>query len=124
MNDAVIEFPWVEQLPKREKSRLAKLWDHFAEVRAIQREHGTIVPVKLAADLAGVTRQRIDDLVERGQLVRIYVNGHPFITENSFVEWAKTERKNGRPLKVLATNKEIWKAAHEAAKVTVKNTSK
>lgn len=124
MNDAVLEMPFVAELPKREKSRLAKLWDHFTEVRALQREHGTLVPIKLAADLAGVSRQCIDEHIERGQLIRIEVHGHPFITENSFVEWAKSERKAGRPIKVPSSNKDLWKVSQAAARGIVENTSK
>jgi hypothetical protein len=121
MSEAVLDFPFVEQLPKREKSRLAKLWDHFTEVREASKVHGMLVPMTMAADLAGVSKQRILQIIEDGRLVRIEVNGHPFITENSFVEWAKGERKAGRPLKVPATNKELWKATQQAAKVIVKD---
>ena len=110
------EFPFVEGLPKREKSRLVRLWEHFAEVREAVEQHGMLVPIKLAADLAGVTRQRIDDLVNRGQLNRIEVGGHPFITENSFVEWAKSERKNGRPLKIPETKSALWKVSQSSLK--------
>jgi hypothetical protein len=124
MSEAVLDFPFVEELPKREKSRLAKLWDHLAEVRAIQREHGMPIPVKFAADLAGVSHQRIMQIVEDGRLVVIEMQGHRYITENSFVEWAKSERKHGRPLKVVASNKELWKASREGARSLSKDSSK
>jgi len=108
------EFPFVEQLPKREKSRLLKLWDHFAEARALTKEHGMLVPVQLAASLAGVSNQRIHQLMEADQLKRVELNGHPFVTENSFVVWAQSERKNGRPFKDLAKG-ETWKLAKQIA---------
>lgn len=116
------EFPFVQQLPHREKSKLVKLWDHFAAVRMAMDQHGMLVPVKLAAELAGVSRQRIDELVERDQLVRIDLAGHPFITENSFVQWAKSERKNGRPLKQHSAA-DTWKIAKKvvASKTASKN---
>jgi hypothetical protein len=124
MNEAVLDFPFVQTLPKREKSRVAKLWDHLAEIRAIEREHGRLIPMQFCADLADVSKQRIFTLVEEGRLVRMDVNGHPHITANSFEEWAKSERKAGRPLKVLATKKEIWKASERAAKALVEKVSK
>lgn len=93
------EFPFVEELPKREKSRVMKLWDHFKEAKAIMAEKGMLVPVKLAGDIAGVSHQRILQLCQARTLERIELHGHPFITENSFVEWAKSERKAGRPFK-------------------------
>lgn len=124
MNEAVADFPFVATLPKREKSRLARLWDHFAAVREISKEHGMLVPVKMAADLAGVSHQRIADLIGDGRLVRIDLHGHRYVTENSFVEWAKSERKNGRPLKVQSSNESVWNASLRAAKGIVENTSK
>lgn len=108
------EFPFVQQLPQREKSKLVKLWDHFAAVRMAIDQHGMLVPVSLAAELAGVSRQRIDQLVDSDRLVRIELNGHPFITENSFVQWAKSERKNGRPLKQHSAG-DTWKIAKKIA---------
>jgi len=119
------EFTFVQELPLREKSRLQKLWDHFAEVRKIVTEHGMLVPIALAAELAGVARQRIDELVEHGQLHRVELNGKPFVTENSFVAWAKSERKDGRPLGVeTISNKEMWAVASKVARQSRKNTSK
>lgn len=97
-----LTIPTFEDLPKREKSRLQKVWEHFAEVRAIAKEHGLLVPIALAADLAGVSRQRIDELCERGLVIRIELNGRPFVTENSFVAWAKSERQVGRPLQEVS----------------------
>jgi len=108
------DFPFVEQLPKREKSRVVKLWDHFAEVRALTNQHGMLVPVQLAASLAGVSRTRIDELVGDDVLKRIELHGHPFITENSFVAWAQSERKRGRPLKDRSDG-QVWKIAKEIA---------
>jgi hypothetical protein len=60
-----------------------------------------LMPIAFAAKIAGVSRQRIDDLVERGQVERVVLNGHPFVTEESFIAWAKSERKAGRPFKLV-----------------------
>lgn len=91
------EFPFVEGLPKREKSRLQKLWDHFQEVKEISAEKGILVPVRLASSLGGVSVQRIDQLCVVGKLERVYVDEHPFVTEQSLLAWARSERKSGRP---------------------------
>ena len=72
---AAAEFPFVKALPKREKSRLARLWDHFQEVRAATAEHGVLMPQHYAADLLGVSRQRVHVLVNEGRLVVVDVGG-------------------------------------------------
>lgn len=100
MNDAVLDFPFVAELPKREKSRLAKMWDAFNEMKELQKRHGSLVPVQVCAALGGVSNQRICQLADEGRLVRIEFHGHPYIAEDSFVEWASSERKSGRPLGV------------------------
>ena len=93
-----LDFEFVKGLPVKEKSRWRKVVDHFTDVKAVVREHGMIIPVKLAADIAGVSKQRIHELLEGGQLKRVDFHGHPFVAENTFVEWAKSERKAGRPV--------------------------
>ncbi len=105
----VMEFPYVEQLPKREKSRLKKLWEHVAEIRAITEEKGLLLPVKLTASLLDISQQRIDQLCQAGSLERVNINGHPFVTETSIIEWGSSERKAGRPPNLPTTMKESWK---------------
>jgi len=100
--EATLQFPFVERLPAREKSKLAKLWRHFDEVKELMKEKGTLVPMTIAADLIEVSRQRVDELVERGHLERVEFHGRPFITEVSLVRWARAERpKGGRGHKSL-----------------------
>lgn len=111
---AAIEFPFVERLPKREKSRLQKAWDLFQEAKAAQDKHGFLVPERLAAKVAGVSQQRISQLRQAGVLLTVDIDEHPFITEDSLVEWMKSERKRGRPPKVQ-TASECWQAAREFA---------
>lgn len=91
------EFAFVEELPKREKSRWQKLWEHFEEIKRITAEKGMLLPLSLAAQIAGVSRQRISDLCDNGTLDRVVMDGHPFVTEDKFVAWAKSDRKGGRP---------------------------
>lgn len=97
---AVAEFPFVKALPKREKSRLARLWDHFQEVRAATAEHGVLMPQHYAADLLGVSRQRVHVLVNEGRLVSVDVGGARYVTEASMMAFARSERATGRPLGV------------------------
>jgi len=92
---AVREFPFVATLPKRERSRIGRLWDHFTELSALADVHGMLLPPTLAADLAGVSKQRIQQLMDGGRLEAVEFNGRRYITENSFVEWAKSQRKSG-----------------------------
>jgi hypothetical protein len=107
------EFPFVENLPKREKSKLRKVWEELETLRQVSAEKGQLLPMAFAAKLAGVSRQRIYDLCEAGRLESVQINGHPFVTENSLVEWVKTERKAGRPPKVPQTMGEMVKVCVE-----------
>lgn len=94
---SVNEFPFVAELPKREKSKLAQLWENFQEIKAIQERKGTIVPPLIAAELLGVCRQRVWQLMEDGRLERVTWRGQTFVTEADLLAFAESERKNGRP---------------------------
>ena len=112
----VEEFPFVEGLPKREKSKLAKIVDRFNELRAVVDQKGMLVPQNFAAKIVGVSKQRIDELCKQGRLERVYIDTHAFITESSLIEWGQSERKSGRPLKLPESKREIWKMARDSVK--------
>lgn len=112
-DSAVCEFPFVEGLPVREKSRIGKAWDIVSHMREAQAQHGLLIPERLAAKLAGVSSQRIGQLALGERLNRVYIDGHPFITEDSLVAWLKSERKTGRPCKAVATVGDCLKVAVE-----------
>lgn len=92
------EFPFVEALPKREKSKLSSLWDRFTEFQRQVERLGPPISPALAAALLGLSNQRVAQLIEAGrfQVVESPL-GHRVITGNSFVEFCKLERKTGRP---------------------------
>jgi hypothetical protein len=124
MFDAVItEFPFVETLPKREKSKLAKLWDHLAEVRSVTAEKGPIIPQVMAADLLSLSRSRIGQFVDEGRLEAVEIHGVRYVTADSVEAYAKVERLNGRPLKQL-TKRQMWRSSLASGRIIAENTSK
>jgi len=108
---AMTEFPFVEALPKREKSKLAEVWDTLKAMKVAVATEGQLVPVNLTCKLLDLSRTRVDELCADGRLRRVKIADHVFITENSIVELARVERKTGRPLNVPTTAKETWKRA-------------
>jgi len=122
------DFPFVAELPKRERSKLVKLWDAFRDLAAFQEQHGFPVPRTAAAALLEVHPTRIDQLIEAGRLTPYKFHGHVYISENSLVEHARTERKNGRPQKVIddcaKSPAAVWKVAKEYGKLTVSESRK
>lgn len=117
---AITEFPFVDEMPKGEKSKLAKIWDQFQALSDAQKEHGILLPPAFVASMLGVSRQRISEVCKDGRLVVVQVGGRPFVTEHSVIDYAKAERKVGRPLNIPTTNKEIFKRAMDTAKGRVK----
>jgi len=111
---AVNEFPFVEALPKREKSKLAKVWDMVNHLKEAQARQGTLLPLTLAAKALDLSRTRVEQVVADGRLKRVEVDGHVFLTLDSVIEFASTERKNGRPLKYL-DSKTPWRDSVKAA---------
>lgn len=96
----ITEFPFVAELPKREKSKVALLWDRFARLKAISDEKGMLLPPVFCAKLLGVSKQRVYVLLEEGKMERVEIDGQVFVTEDSLVAWCKAEHKTGRPLTI------------------------
>jgi hypothetical protein len=111
----VADFPFVAELPKREKGRIATLWDKFQEAREIIDREGVLVPPSFAAKVMNVSKQRVCQLMDSGRLKRVDFDGQSLVTENSIVEWAKAEHKGGRPINP-ASARQIAKAASEIFK--------
>jgi hypothetical protein len=123
-NAAITEFPFVETMPKREKSKLAKLWAHLSAVRAIVAEKGTLLPQHMVADMLNLSRSRVGQLVDDGRLEAVEIHGVRYVTADSVEACAKIERKiTGRPPK-LVDNRELAKASLTAARDILQKTSK
>ena len=100
IEECVNEFPFVQELPKRERGKLLRAWDHFEELTRVTEQEGMLRPQVFAAKALGVSRQRVYQLVEAGGLKAVMVGSERFVTANSVVEFAKSERKAGRPIKI------------------------
>lgn len=110
---AAIEFPFVEKLPKREKSRIQKAWDLVSALNKAQQEKGNLIPYGLAAKVLGVSATRITELRRLGTLDSVEIDGHVFVSEHSLIAFAKSERKAGRPPKLPQSAGEMWKRSRE-----------
>lgn len=107
-------------LPRREKSAVAVGWERLRELRALVDQRGMLVPATLAAKLVGVTPQRIHDLISSGRLELVQWDGKNYVTEDSLVEFAKSERKTGVHLAIPETKAQCARLAMEWAKENVK----
>lgn len=105
-----IEFPFVERLPKREKTRLGNLWEELREAS----KDGLFLPPATAARLLDVSRQRVYDLIEQGTLKTVDFDGGRYVTEASIVAFCQTERKAGRPVGIPTSESELIKRAVQA----------
>jgi len=94
------EFRFVQDLPKRQKSKLQSWWDEYAEYLELNRQECGLVTVTHAARALSVSRSRIDQLVEAGILRRFEFSGVTVISVSSIKERLQSERHNGRPKKV------------------------
>jgi len=97
------EFPFMAELPKREKGKVAKLFDVLEEIGRVQSEKGGIVPQALVAEVLNVSRARVAELVDDGKLDSIRIGQHRFVFLESLWARCKAEKdKGGRPRKVGA----------------------
>jgi hypothetical protein len=109
------EFPFVAELPKREKSKFSQVMEQIKALTAAQEKHGSLIPQTMAAALLQVSQQRVNQICQDGRLVVVDVGSQRLITEESLVAFCKLERKAGRPSGVKNTL-EVAKAAIQAGK--------
>ena len=96
MDISITEFPFVASLPKRERTKLQQIWMTVQNVQ----EHGLLILPSHAAELLGISRQRVSELQEQGTLESVEFLGHRMISIKSVLARAETERLKGRPPKM------------------------
>ncbi len=100
MNEVeTLNFPFVDELPRREASRVVQVWDRIQGLIASSDEYGVLLPVTVVAKALNVGRTRIDQLVEAKHLIRVDIYDHVFISSNSLRDYAniKSSLQPGRP---------------------------
>jgi hypothetical protein len=111
------EFPFVNTIPLRQKSRLRRAWDLFQELSAAHDKYGPMCPASLASKILDVSPQRVSQLMDTGQLAFVNIAGHNYVTKDSLVAYCNSERKAGRPVKVDSlSKKDIWKISKDVVK--------
>lgn len=93
----------MEDVSKREASRIVSVWDCILGLVAGSKEHGVLIPVSLAAKSLNVSRTRVDELIADGKLQRVDVYDHVFVGSNSLALYARSPRLPGRPRKPAQT---------------------
>ena len=94
--DSVTEFPFVASLPAAEKKAFRSIAVQWNELKTFIKESGHLVPISMTPKLAGVSRQRIHDLVEENRLVKKTFGCAVFITEESLMAYINSDRTPGR----------------------------
>jgi hypothetical protein len=97
---AAIDFPFVHDLPKREKSKVGQAFDELAEFWEVSKQERGLVTVNHAMKALNITRTTIDILCAKGILRRYKFADHVLISVASIKERAEAERSvGGRPRK-------------------------
>ncbi len=95
--DATLEMPFVASLPKREAKQVRTLWEQIGELKIILTDERELLPMSVVHTLAGVSRQRVSELVKAGRLERVDVGPLSFVTKASVMPYVESQRKAGRP---------------------------
>lgn len=67
-----------------------------AELRKIHETRGGLISLHTAMMIAGVSRQRINQLFASGKFTRFFLFGVPSFSLNEFLTWAESPRLRGQ----------------------------
>lgn len=95
---AEFDFPFVASLPASErKSALASVRDVVEEAERVFLDKGPVLPQGIVAEMLGLSRQRVWQLVNAGRLEAVEVGGQRFVLTRSLRTYQKGV--GGRPRK-------------------------
>lgn len=118
MSDTLtMPFPFLAEVPKRERSAILDGWAELEEFQEMVRQDGAAIPVTFAARLLDISRQRIYELIDSGRLQKMELAGHVFVNAESLRLWGEAEHKAGRPAGVLGEKNRV-KAGIAVAKAS------
>lgn len=123
MSDSVAsapEFGFVEGLPavvaEEVKTGLGAMRRVLAEYDRLTKEHGPLVPKSTVYEHLGITKQGLEDLIERNRLQTVSVCGRTWVVGRSVLKYLEEgPRKGGRPRKVPDL-KQQWNLGREVAR--------
>jgi len=108
------EFPFVSELPRREKSAVGKALDILSQYGELTRKHGTLVPSVMASSLLDISPQRLLELIYAGRFEgAVQLGRWWYIPEKALLEHAKTVSKKGGRRPKSPTFKECLTMARE-----------
>jgi hypothetical protein len=91
MTEQFTLFPEIK-IPKRERTK----WDELCEMQAVVGEHGALVPPASAAEVLDVSKQRVDQLINKGALRAFEFFGKRWVCQSDLKGYVETGRKSGR----------------------------
>ena len=111
---STMELPFMADVPKRVTSSKSKMEIAICAVREMKQlveKHGMLIPSIIASEVLGVSKTRVYELLKTGQLTPVRYGNYTYVTEDSLITFAKTERKAGRPPKMPETLNDTVAAA-------------
>lgn len=98
------EYPVIQSKPQR---------GIFRRYMEATREHGHLASVPMIAAALGVSRQRVDVLVNQGRIASVRVGPHTYVPLAALELFLTEERVNGRPLQQAASLGALLKSVFE-----------
>ena len=97
------------------KKSLVSVLRFLNEYRKTLKQEGGLLPFTMAADLIGVSKQRVHELIKEGTFVPVEACGKKWLSANQVEAFIKLHRAAGRPWHKPST-KELWKMSLKAGK--------
>jgi hypothetical protein len=97
MDISIEDFPFVAELPKREVKKVRNRWEELLLIADLVREKGLPVTQRMTAEILGVSKQRVAQIIADGRLETMTYGGVVYVTQSSLTFFAQQLRKHGRP---------------------------
>lgn len=92
--------PYLFELPARVPKQTKNKWDEAREMQLIQQTEG-LIGITDAADLLGLSRQRVHQIINSGRLGKYEFLGKLFLSLKAVREFQDLDRPHGAPRKLL-----------------------
>jgi len=108
----------------RAKARLSKgisgLVADTREYFRLSKLNGGLVPLSMVANILGVSRQRVHQLVDEGTFSHWTFYGMKWLSQEEVISFAKLNRRAGEN-QYNPSVKQMWKDSREAGQTFIKN---
>ena len=103
-------FEFMQSVPKR-STAFTKMTDAFQMLRDVIGSGGAYIPKAMLTEVLGVSRQRVDQIIDAGYIKTFVLHGKDYVTETDLRAYIEAAPRHGHEISLPKSKREALSRA-------------